>query len=110
MGRSVPLSGRGAEERNPRLMTPASFKSIRERCNLTQQQLAAWLNLTDNGDRHIRGIESGERRPSGPVIYLMQVLDTAWTALHDPKHEYHDFVVRLCDQGRFPFNIGGKNG
>lgn len=89
-------------------MTPASFKSIRERCNLTQQQLAAWLNLTDNGDRHIRGIESGERQPSGPVVVLMHILDGVYTALRDPKSEYHKSAVSLAKRGWLPFDDKGR--
>lgn len=55
-------------------MTPAEFKSIRHRLGLTQSELAAFLRLSDGG-RYVRMIEAGERNPSGPVCYLMELLD-----------------------------------
>lgn len=85
-------------------MTPSAFKAIRERCGLTQPQLAAWLGFSRNGDRHIRAIESGERQPSGPVVVLMHILDGVYVALHDPKSEYHKSVVSLAKQGYLPFD------
>lgn len=92
-------------------MTPSAFKAIRERCGLTQPQLAAWLGFSRNGDRHIRAIESGERQPSGPVVVLMQALGVAQEALNDPQHELHQAAVKLAGQGYLPFTIErGNNG
>ena len=55
-------------------MTPATFKRIRtERLGLTQTQLAAVLRVDDL--RTIRRWEKGERAISGPVSYLMELLD-----------------------------------
>jgi len=56
-------------------MTPAAFKSIRQRAGLTQSGLAGFLRLGDNGGRYVRMIEAGDRTPSGPVVYLMELLD-----------------------------------
>lgn len=56
-------------------MSPATFKSIRQRAGLTQSGLAAFLRLGDNGGRYVRMIEAGDRNPSGPVCYLMELLD-----------------------------------
>jgi DNA-binding transcriptional regulator YiaG len=54
-------------------MTPATFKSIRERAGLTQSGLAAILRIEDL--RTIRRYETGERSISGPVSLLMELLD-----------------------------------
>jgi DNA-binding transcriptional regulator YiaG len=56
-------------------MTPAEFKSIRQRAGLTQSGLAARLRLTADDGRYIRMIESGKRTPSGPVVLCMEMLD-----------------------------------
>ena len=53
-------------------MTPAQFKSIRERAGLTQDQLAKLLRLSDS--RTIRRYEDGSRTVSGPVEILMEML------------------------------------
>lgn len=55
-------------------MTPTEFKSIRQRAGLTQSGLAAFLRLGDNGGRYVRMIEAGDRNPSGPICYLMELL------------------------------------
>jgi len=55
-------------------MTPNTFKRIRtERLGMTQTQLAAVLRIDDI--RTIRRWEKGEREISGPVSYLMELLD-----------------------------------
>ena len=54
-------------------MTPATFKSIRERAGLTQSGLAAFLRISDK--RTVRYWETGERPVSGPVSILMELLD-----------------------------------
>lgn len=56
-------------------MNPATFKSIRQRAGLTQSGLASFLRLGDNGGRYVRMIEAGDRTPSGPVVYLLELLD-----------------------------------
>lgn len=94
-------------------MTPLVFKAVRERCDLTQVQLASWLGFSRNGDRHIRAIEAGERQPSGPVVVLMHILDGVYAALRDPKSEHHKSAVSLAKRGWLPFDlnkIGGNNG
>ncbi|HAJ19771.1 MAG TPA: hypothetical protein DCL95_06865 [Rhodospirillaceae bacterium] len=52
-------------------VTPAQFKSIRERAGLTQGQLARVLRLSDS--RTIRRYEDGSRTVSGPVSLLMEI-------------------------------------
>lgn len=55
-------------------MTPVTFKRIRtERLGMTQTQLAAVLRIDDI--RTIRRWEKGDRAISGPVTYLMELLD-----------------------------------
>lgn len=55
-------------------MNPATFKRIRkERLGLTQTQMAALLRIDDI--RTIRRWETGDRPISGPVTYLMELLD-----------------------------------
>lgn len=54
-------------------MTPAEFKSIRERAGLTQSGIATLLRIDDI--RSVRRWEKGERAISGPVCYLMELLD-----------------------------------
>jgi len=54
-------------------MTPTTFKAIRERAGLTQDQLACLLRLSDS--RSIRRYEDGSRAVSGPVAILMELLD-----------------------------------
>lgn len=56
-------------------MMPTEFKSIRQRAGLTQSGVAAFLRLGDNGGRYVRMIEAGDRQASGPVCYLMELLD-----------------------------------
>jgi DNA-binding transcriptional regulator YiaG len=55
-------------------VTPAEFKSIRQRAGLTQSGLAALLRLKDS--RSIRMMESGDRAISGPIGLLMELLDS----------------------------------
>jgi DNA-binding XRE family transcriptional regulator len=55
-------------------MTPTQFKSIRVRADLTQSELADFLRISDR--RSIRYWETGERQISGPVSYLMELLDS----------------------------------
>jgi DNA-binding transcriptional regulator YiaG len=54
-------------------MTPATFKSIRERAGFTQAGLAKRLRIEDV--RSIRRWETGERAISGPVTLLMEMID-----------------------------------
>jgi len=54
-------------------MTPDTFKAIRNRAGLTQSQLASFLRISDR--RAIRYWEQGERAISGPVSFLMELLD-----------------------------------
>lgn len=54
-------------------MTPSAFRAIRKRAGLTQSGLAAFLRVDDL--RTIRRYEKGERSVSGPVSYLMELLD-----------------------------------
>lgn len=54
-------------------MTPATFKSIRQRAGLTQSGIAAILRISDT--RTIRKWEAGDREISGPVSLLMEMLD-----------------------------------
>jgi DNA-binding transcriptional regulator YiaG len=54
-------------------MNPTTFKAIRQRAGLTQSGLAAFLRISDL--RTIRKWEHGEREISGPVSYLMELLD-----------------------------------
>lgn len=56
-------------------MTPETFKSIRKRLGLSQSELAQVLRLGNNAGRYVRMLESGDRAPSGPVCYLMELLD-----------------------------------
>ena len=53
-------------------MTPATFRAIRTRCGHTQASLAQWAGVTA---RQVGMIEAGDRRPSGPFIRLMMLLD-----------------------------------
>ncbi len=62
-------------------MTPAQFKAIRERAGLTQSGLAAFLRISDL--RSVRRWERGERAISGPVAYLMELLDAGVIAPDD---------------------------
>lgn len=54
-------------------MTPATFHRIRKKLDLTQSGLAVVLRVEDL--RTIRRWEKGERAISGPVSYLMELLD-----------------------------------
>ena len=56
-------------------MTPQQFKQKRKELNLTQEQLANELGLSPkNGSRQIRGIESGERKPSNLLLRCFELL------------------------------------
>lgn len=55
------------------VVTAAEFKAIRKRLGLTQSELAAVLRISDL--RTIRKWEKAEREISGPVSYLMELLD-----------------------------------
>ena len=51
------------------------FKQTRKDLNLTQRQLAKELGLSEkNGDRYIRGIESGDREASGLLLRCLELL------------------------------------
>lgn len=54
-------------------MTPATFNRIRKKLGMTQTQLAAVLRIEDI--RTIRRWEKGQRAISGPVSFLMELLD-----------------------------------
>jgi len=54
-------------------MDKNQFKAIRERAGLTQTGLAAFLRIEDI--RSVRRWEKGDRAISGPVAYLMELLD-----------------------------------
>ena len=57
-------------------MTPEQFKQKRKELNLTQRQLAQELGLSEkNGDRYIRGIESGDREASGLLLRCLELLE-----------------------------------
>lgn len=53
-------------------MTRAEFKAIRQRAGHTQAGLAAFLRVTD---RQVRMIEAGDRKPSGTICLVMELLD-----------------------------------
>lgn len=57
-------------------MTPATFKAIRERSGLTQDQLAKRLRIADG--RAVRRWEDGSRAVSGPVSILMEMIDAGY--------------------------------
>jgi transcriptional regulator with XRE-family HTH domain len=52
-------------------MTPASFKSVREKLGLTQSEMAQVLRL--NSGRAVRAYESGDRKISGPISRLIEI-------------------------------------
>jgi len=54
-------------------MTPETFKAIRKRAGLTQDRLARLLRISDS--RTVRRWEDGSRSVSGPVSFLMELLD-----------------------------------
>ena len=54
-------------------MTPATFKAIRQQLGLTQTELAAFLRISDR--RTVRYWETGDRSISGPVSFLMELLE-----------------------------------
>lgn len=56
-------------------MTPATFKAIRHAAGLTQSRLATFLRISDV--RTIRRWECGDVPVSGPVSFLMELLDEA---------------------------------
>lgn len=65
---------RDANLRGESKVKPEVFKRIRtERLGMTQSQLAAVLRIDDI--RTIRRWETGERSISGPVTFLMELLD-----------------------------------
>lgn len=53
-------------------MPPATFKAIRERSGYTQAGLAAFARITA---RQVQMIEAGHRKPGGPLVVLMELLD-----------------------------------
>lgn len=55
-------------------MTGEEIKAIRQRAGLTQSGLASFLRITSGG-RYVRMLESGDREASGPVSYLLELLD-----------------------------------
>lgn len=55
-------------------MTPGGFKAIRLRAGLTQSELADFLRIADK--RTVRYWETGERPITGPVSFLMELLDS----------------------------------
>lgn len=52
-------------------MPRAEFTAIRERAGLTKAALASLLRVTP---RNVRQLEAGERKVSGPVSLLMELL------------------------------------
>lgn len=55
-------------------MTPQQFKQKRKELNLSQKELANELGLaTANGDRQIRGIETGSRKPSKLLVRCFEL-------------------------------------
>lgn len=56
------------------IVNKENFKQKRKELNLTQRQLARELGLSEkNGDRYIRGIESGDREPSGLLLRCLEL-------------------------------------
>jgi transcriptional regulator with XRE-family HTH domain len=59
-------------------VTPATFRTIRQRHGLTIRKLADTLRIEDEST--IRRYERGDRKISGPVSLLMELLDSGqWT-------------------------------
>lgn len=57
-------------------MIPDTIKAIRKRAGLSQSGLACVLALSGaNGDRYVRELESGRRKPSGAIVRLLEMLD-----------------------------------
>lgn len=54
-------------------MTPRQFKAIRTKAGLSLNELAGLLRISDG--RTVRRWEDGERKVSGPVSLLMEMLD-----------------------------------
>lgn len=54
-------------------MTPETFRRIRTEAGLSLNQLAAVLRISDG--RSVRRWEDGERKVSGPVSILMELID-----------------------------------
>lgn len=57
-------------------MRPDEIKRIRREAGLTQTELARVLGLSGNSSRYVRALETGEREPSGPVIQLLQMIES----------------------------------
>lgn len=56
-------------------MTPAQIKALRDARGWSGRQLADALGLGEFGDRKVRYFESGYRRPSGPELRLLEMLE-----------------------------------
>lgn len=65
-------------------MTPTQFKAIRLSKGFTQSQMAKVLRLSDKGT--IYRYEDGQRKISGPISLLMELIDNnelpAWVTSH----------------------------
>lgn len=59
-------------------MTPTKAKDIRKEHDLSLSDMARVLNLEDpdrNGADAVRKMEAGQRRISGPIIRILQMLE-----------------------------------
>lgn len=59
-------------------MTPKQAKDIRINAGLSISEMARTLNLTEpdgNGADAVRKMESGQRKISGPIVRILQMLE-----------------------------------
>jgi DNA-binding transcriptional regulator YiaG len=57
-------------------MTPDRIHEIRTRAGLSVNQLADMLNLGPNGADRVREFERGKRDASGPIVRLLELIDS----------------------------------
>lgn len=56
-------------------MQPDHFKRIRKRNGMSCEDLAIFLRLSPVSERYIRQIEDGTKEASGPITFIMELLE-----------------------------------
>ncbi len=87
------------------------IKTKRNTLGLTQKELAIKVGLNENGERTVRGWESGQHKPSEKKLAEILSIDAAYPFKHDGKTEKFRFIDLFAGIGgiRLPFQqAGGK--